>query len=114
MAGKGAQVSGRWVFGSEVPEGCVELDSQDWFVWLAAETTTCFSYPLYNPQVGYVVGFMTVRKERRQRGSRYWVVYRRQGRQVRKAYLGRNEAVTSKQLERIGRRLQGKQEEGSD
>lgn len=110
MAGKPAQVNGRWVFGSEVPEGCVQLDSQAWFVWLAAETTSSFSYPLYDPQVGYVVGFMTVRKERRQRGSRYWMVYRRQGRQVRKAYLGHNEAVTSEQLERIGRKFRGKEE----
>jgi len=62
----------------------VELDRAAWFAWLAAATTSGFSYPLFDPQVGYLVGCMTVRKERRQRGGTYGVVYRRVGGRVRK------------------------------
>jgi hypothetical protein len=103
------RISEQWVYGVEVPSGSVQLDSAAWFAWLAAETTTRFSYPLFDPQVGYIVGWMTVRKERRQRGSAYWVVYRRLGGQVRKVYLGRSEAVTAQRLHAIASRLHGKE-----
>jgi hypothetical protein len=108
------RISEQWVYGVEVPSGNVQLDSAAWFAWLAAETTTRFSYPLFDPQVGYIVGFVTVRKERRQRGSAYWVAYRRLGGQVRKVYLGRSEAVTSQRLHAVGCRLQGKEVTGNE
>ncbi len=103
------RISEQWVYGGDVPAGRVQLDSAAWFGWLAAETTTRFSYPLFDPHLGYIVGFMTVRKERRQRGSVYWVAYRRGGGQVRKVYLGHNAAVTSERLHTVGCRLQGKE-----
>lgn len=103
------RISERWVYGVEVPSGSVQLDTPAWFAWLAAETTTRFSYPLFDPQVGYIVGWMTVRKERRQRGRAYWVAYRRLEGQVRKVYLGHSQAVTTQRLHTVGCRLQGKE-----
>ena len=105
MATKLPRVSQRWVYGAEVPEGCVQLDTPAWFAWLDAPSTTGFSYPLFDPSCGYVVGFMTVRKERRQRGGSYWVVFRRQGTRVRKIYLGRSRTVTHERLELIATQL---------
>ena len=49
-----------------------------WFAWLEAPENCCFSYALLNHAKGYIDGFMTVRKERRQRGGVYWTAYRRQ------------------------------------
>ena len=109
MATKPPRISEQWVYDGELPSGSVQLDSAGWFAWLAAETTTRFSYPLYDREVGYIVGFMTVRKERRQHGGAYWVVYRRLGGHVRKIYLGRSEIVTAQRLQTIACRLRGKE-----
>ena len=103
------RISEQWVFGGELGAGYIQLDSAAWFGWLAAETTTRFSYPLFEPQVGYIVGFMTVRKEPRQRGGQYWVAYRRVGGQLRKVYIGSSRAVTAQRLEAIAYQLQGKE-----
>lgn len=109
MGTKPPRISEQWVYDGALPDGRVQLDSAAWFAWLAAETTTRFSYPLFDRQVGYIVGFMTVRKERRQRGSTYWVAYRHLGGQVRKGYLGRSAAVTTQQLHAMANRLHGKE-----
>ena len=69
MATKLPRVSEQWIYDVALLAGWMQLDTPAWFGWLAAETTTRFSYPLFDPQVGYIVGWMTVRKERRQRGS---------------------------------------------
>jgi hypothetical protein len=114
MTTKPPRISEQWVYDVEVLEGSVRLDSAAWFVWLAAETTRRFSYPLFDREVGYIVGFMTVRKERRQRGSAYWVAYRRVGGQVRTVYLGRSEAVTAERLHAIASWLHGKEVAGSE
>jgi hypothetical protein len=103
------RISEQWGYGVEVPSGSVRLDSAAWFAWLAAEMTDRFSYPLFDPQLGDSVGWMPVRKERRQRGSAYWVAYRRVEGHVRKVYLGHSEAVTTQRLHTIGCRLQGKE-----
>ena len=94
MTTKRVRVSERWVYDPTHGAGGIALDSSDWFAWLDATSTTGFAYPLFDPQVGYIVGFMSVRKERKQRGGAYWVAYRRQGRQLRKVYLGRSSSVT--------------------
>ncbi len=39
----------------------IVVDSPAWFAWLEAPTTTSFSYPLFDPAAGYILGFMTVR-----------------------------------------------------
>ena len=79
----------------------IQLDSPAWFAWLEEPTTVRFSYALFNPTRGYIDGFMTVRKERRQRGTAYWSAYRRQGHRLRKRYLGPSAALTHAHLEHI-------------
>lgn len=114
MSTKLPRISEQWVYDPEARAGCVQLDSAAWFAWLEAVTTTRFSYPLYDRAVGYIVGWMTVRKEQRQRGGCYWVAYRRLGGQVRKVYIGSGEAVTAQRLQAIASQLQGKEVAGSE
>lgn len=76
----------------------IHLDSPQWFAWLEAPENDAFSYALHNHAKGYIDGFMTVRKERRQRGGAYWSAYRRQGRRLRKLYLGHSASVTALHL----------------
>jgi hypothetical protein len=83
----------------------IQLDTQAWFAWLEAPTTTSFSYALFNRARGYIDGFMTVRKERRQRGTTYWSVYRRQGHRLHKVYVGASAALTQARLEQIAAQL---------
>lgn len=83
----------------------IPLDSAAWWAWLAAPTTTRFTYPLHDRRAGYIAGFMTVRKEGRRRGGWYWGVYRRTGGRLRKIYLGRAAAVTAARLEAIAQGL---------
>jgi len=82
-------------------DGGPELDSTAWFTWLDAATTTSFAYPIDNAAQGYIEGWMTVRKERRQRGGVYWTVYWHVGGRMRKAYVGRAAAVTDARLRAI-------------
>ena len=51
------------------------------------------------------MGFVTVRKERRERGSDYWAAYRRVGGRLRKIYLGRSAELTQRQLAAIAERF---------
>jgi hypothetical protein len=83
----------------------IHLDSPQWFAWLEAPENHAFSYALMNHAEGYIDGFMTVRKERRQRGSVYWSAYRRQGRRLRKIYLGPAASVTQTRLREVAARL---------
>jgi hypothetical protein len=94
-------VSGGVLFDPAAPATSLRLDSPTWLVWLEAPTTRHFTYPLDDRRHGYVVGFMTVRKEGRQRGTAYWTVYRRAGARLRKVYLGRSADVTAARLEAI-------------
>ncbi|MEZ4707007.1 MAG: hypothetical protein R3A44_07380 [Caldilineaceae bacterium] len=89
----------------QLPGSSIQLDTPAWFAWLEALTTTRFSYALFNRTCGAIDGFMTVRKERRQRGSAYWSVYRRHGQRLRKIYVGPSAALTAIHLERIAARL---------
>jgi LuxR family maltose regulon positive regulatory protein len=90
------------------PAPLIQLDTPAWFAWLEAPTTTHFSYALFNRTQGYIEGFMTVRKERRQRGHAYWTVYRRQGPRLRKVYLGASTALTYARLEQIATQLRSR------
>jgi hypothetical protein len=83
----------------------IRLDTPAWFAWLEAPTTSRFSYALFNRSGGYIDGFMTVRKERRQRGTAYWSVYRRQGQRLCKLYVGPSAALTQVRLEQIAAQL---------
>lgn len=90
-----------FVVDDQTPASTIYLDTTAWFAWLEAPTTTRFSYALFNRTCGYIDGFMTVRKERRQRGAAYWSAYRRQGQRLRKRYLGPSAALTHSHLEQI-------------
>ena len=83
----------------------ISLDTPEWFAWLDAPVTTRFSYALHNRTQGYIDGFMTVRKEKRQRGGVYWTVYRRCGRRLHKVYVGPSAALTLGRLEEVAIRL---------
>ena len=74
-------------------------------MWLELERTRRFSYPVFDASVGYIVGFMTVRKERRERGGKYWVAYRRCGGKLRRVYLGAGSCLTREMLERQAQRF---------
>jgi LuxR family maltose regulon positive regulatory protein len=87
------------------PGRAIWLDSTAWFTWLEAAETTRFTYALDDPALGYIVGWMTVRKERRQRGGTYWTAYRRVGQRVRKIYLGPSQRVTRARLKEVAERL---------
>ena len=107
MSAKTPRVWGTYVEHPHQPACRIPLDTPAWFNWLEAPTTSRFTYPMFDPRVGYIVGFMTVRKERRQRGGSYWTVYRRQAGRVRKVYLGRAAGVTNARLAEIARGFLG-------
>jgi hypothetical protein len=94
-----------FVVDDHIPGPTLYLDTRAWVAWLEAPTTTRFSYALFNRAQGYIDGFMTVRKERRQRGAAYWSVYRRQGPRLRKVYVGPSTALTQARLEQIAAQL---------
>jgi len=80
----------------------VALDTPAWLVWLEDPATTSFAFPVHNRRQGWIEGFMTVRKERRQRGTVYWTAYWRVRGRLRKTYLGPSTAVTATRLQAIG------------
>lgn len=112
--GKPPVVEELWVYGQGLPGAGLRLDRPGWFAWLSEPTTTSFSYPLFDRRCGYIIGFMTVRKERRQRGGAYWTAYRRQGRRLRKIYLGSSHTLTQARLDAIAATLlnEGRTKEG--
>jgi hypothetical protein len=120
MSTKTLTVSEGAVYAPNLPRGAIKLDTPEWFSWLEAPTTSSFAYPLFDASCGYIIGFMTVRKEQRQRGGEYWSVFRRAGGQVRKIYLGRSDTVTQSRLAaiaealRTGQVVSGRRRAGSD
>ena len=105
MSTKTPRVSEGALYAPGLPGGSIGLDSAAWFNWLEQEATRSFSYPLFDRQCGYIIGFMTVRKEVRQRGGHYWSVYRRQAGGVKKIYLGQSGSLTAARLEQVARSL---------
>lgn len=92
----------------EIPDGterAIRLESALWWAWLESTTARSFAYPVYDGQAGYIRGFMTVRKEKRARGGRYWVAYRRTAGVVRKIYLGRSAELTQQHLAQSAERF---------
>ncbi len=100
MSAKTPRVWEHYVEDPQQPTQRVWLDTPAWFSWLGAPTTHSFTYPIFDPAVGYIVGFMTVRKERRQRGGAYWIAYRRCQGRLRRVYLGASGRLTKACLER--------------
>lgn len=89
----------------ERTERTIRLESVGWWAWLEMPLTQSFAYPIYDAQAGYICGFMTVRKEQRERGGNYWVAYRRVDGRLRKIYLGRSAELTQRQLAAIAERF---------
>jgi hypothetical protein len=87
-----------------LPNG-IRVDSAAWFAWLAAPSTTSFAYPILAPEQGYIVGFLTLRREPRTRGGLYWSAYWHVGRRVHKAYVGPAERVTAARLHAVATAL---------
>lgn len=83
----------------------IRLDSAAWLAWLERPTSSSFAYPIYDRRAGYIRAFMTVRKERRGRGTHYWVAYQRVGGRLCKIYLGRSAQVTQQQLATVAARF---------
>ena len=108
MAYKTPNVSEGRLWDDRLPGTNIVVDSPAWFAWLAAPTTVCFAYALFNRAQGYIDGFVTVRKETRQRGGAYWTAYRRQGKRLCKVYLGPSTAVTAARLEAAAARLKAR------
>ena len=98
MTRKTATVSEGDLYGAQTQWQNIRLDSPQWFAWLEMPENDSFAYALLNHAQGYIDGFMTVRKERRQRGGVYWTAYRRSGRHVRKVYLGPSATLTEVRL----------------
>ena len=92
-----------WAEGEEptTPSAPIRLDHARWCAWLETRSTTRFAYPLTDRNAGWIAGFMTVRKEPRQRGGSYWTAYHRQGRRLRKIYLGLSSVLTLARLESV-------------
>jgi LuxR family maltose regulon positive regulatory protein len=76
----------------------IPLDSPAWLAWLADEHHHTFHF--YDAAGGF-----TARKERRQRGSWYWIAYRQRHGRLYKAYLGKAEALTAERLAAVSRAL---------
>lgn len=93
------------LYGPNLEQGSIRLDSAAWFSWLEQPATRSFSYALFDPRCGYIMGYMTVRKEARARGGWYWSVYRRRSGGVWKCYLGRSRSVTAARLEQVASSL---------
>lgn len=77
----------------------IQLDSPDWFTWLARDDVRLFSYELPGDK------HITVRKEKRQRGGSYWVAYTATGGKLRKRYLGLSETLSRAHLDTVAREL---------
>ena len=63
MSAKVARVLEGTLYAPNLVEGSIRLDSAAWFNWLEQPTTRSFSYSLFDPSCGYIIGFLTVRKE---------------------------------------------------
>src|SRR5688500_10472812 len=77
------------------------VGSPAWFAWLADDAVRSFSFR--SPAGAY-----TARKERRQRGSAYWVAYRTAAGRQHKVYLGRGEELTPERLAEAAATLAGR------
>jgi len=71
-----------------VPDGSsdpIRVGEPAWYAWLEQATTFAFASS---------AGSFTARKERRGRVGWYWKAYRTRAGQLRRAYLGKSEALT--------------------
>jgi len=105
MSAKTPTVSAGRLYDPQHPDGSIQLDTPAWVAWLELERVRSFAYPVFDARCGYIAGYLTVRKERRQRGGSYWTVYRRSGGRLQKFYLGVAQHVTRERLVTVVRRV---------
>src|SRR5262249_52260491 len=85
------QQGGYHLFTQDRPDhALLEIDEATWFSWLATHT----SFSFRGKQ-----GHLNLLKEARPRGEGYWYAYQRQGKRMRKHYLGRDSELTMARLE---------------
>ncbi len=109
MSAKTPTVSAGRLYDPQQPDRAILLDTPAWFRWLELERVRSFAYPMFDVRCGYIGGYMTVRKEERQRGGSYWTVYRRSQGRLRKIYLGTARQVTREHLVTVVRTLLAEQ-----
>lgn len=78
----------------------IALDSAEWFSWVADEGHCSFHFR--HPD-----GEFTARKERKQRGSAYWVAYRQVQNRLYKRYIGKPDALTAAHLATVAAEISG-------
>jgi hypothetical protein len=69
----------------------IPIGSTAWYTWLADDMHCSFHFS--HPSGGF-----TARKERKQRGQRYWIAYRHARGKLYKTYLGKGEVLTEDRL----------------
>ncbi len=84
-------------FRDAMHEHTIPVGSPLWWQWLAAETSTSFRFE-------HPLGHFTARRERKHDGW-YWYAYRKRGRALRKAYLGKSADLTLDRLQRVAASL---------
>ncbi len=85
-----------WQDGTEVHQ--LTVGTTDWYAWLERASTFAFTGP---------TGTFTARKEHRQRGGAYWKAYRKRAGKLRRAYLGKSNALTLTRLQMVATALAG-------
>lgn len=70
----------------------IPIDSPAWYAWLSDINQCSFTFT-------HALGTLTVRKERKQRGSWYWSAYRQVNRKLYKYYLGKSDHVSMARLQ---------------
>jgi predicted ATPase/DNA-binding CsgD family transcriptional regulator len=90
----------------EEPSAPVVVGSEAWYRWLAAEPHQSFAFKNQ-------LGTFTVRRERQRHGW-YWYLYRKQEGKLRKAYLGKTEALTVERLTTVAASLVSRGEPQGD
>ena len=76
----------------------IAVGSTAWLEWLSQPEHCSFHFR-------DAAGEFTARKERKQRGSWYWVAYRQIDGKLHKTYLGKSETLTLERLQSAARKL---------
>lgn len=83
------KVMSGWLYTEDEHTGTA-VGGAAWFAWLHTATTFYYESP---------AGTFTAHQERRQRGGRYWIAYRRRTGVLRRAHLGQSDQLTVERLE---------------
>lgn len=76
----------------------IVVGSRAWYAWLAQDANRSFAF-------AGASGTFTARRERRRRGSAYWIAYRRSAGNLYKGYLGKADDLTRERLNTVAAAL---------